>query len=195
MKILMIYLTGILFLTGFNNVYGQRKDMSQKSKMHHMRGQGMMQERMGGMQMQEKGYSMCPMHKQMMHRQMPMKKYVMIVQWLPNMADQLELNNNQVEKLMNMQVAYQKEKLDSKVQLRQQRLKMKQLLDKNADSKELKNLLEECSTIKIDMKLAAYETANKMLNVLTDQQKEDIEEMIMQCMNRNCMMQNKMFNQ
>ncbi len=185
MKTLMIYLTGILFLTG-SYAYGQREGMSRKGRMHHMQGQGMMQ---------RQGPSVCPMHKQMMHRNMPMKTYMMIVQCLPNMAAQLNLNDNQVEKIVNMQVAYQKERLDSKAQLTKQRIKMKNLLDQNADAEEIKKHMEECSKIKIDMKLAAYETANKMLNILSDQQKEDIEEMIMQCMNANCMMRNRMFNQ
>ncbi len=193
MRTFMIYLTGILFLTGFN-AYGQQ-GMSKRGRMHHMSGQGMMQGRTGGMQMQGERTSMCPMHKQMMHRHMPMKKYMMITQCLPNMAEQLSLNDDQVEKIVNMQIAYQKEKLDSKAQLMKRRLKMKNLLDQNADADELKEIMEECSKIKIDMKLAAYKAANKMLNVLTDQQKENLEEMMSQCMNSNCMMRNQMFNQ
>ncbi len=185
MKTLMIYLTGILFLTG-SYAHGQHRGMSQRGSMHHMKGQGMMQGQKG---------SVCPMHKQMMHRNMPMKKYMMIVQCLPNMAAQLDLNDNQVEKIVNIQVAYQKERLDSKAQLTKQRIKMKNLLDQNADAEEIKKHLEACSKIKIDLKLAAYEAANKMLNVLSDQQKEDFEEMIMQCMNENCMTRNMMFNQ
>jgi hypothetical protein len=189
----MIYLTGILFLTGFN-AYGQQ-GMSKRGGMHHMRGQGMMQGSKGGMQMQRERTSMCPMHKQMMHRHMPMKKYMMITQCLPNMAEQLNLNDDQLEKLMNMQIAYQKEKLDSKAQLMKHKLKMKKSLDQDADAEELRKIMEKCSKIKIDMKLAAYKAANKMLNVLTNQQKENLKEMMSQCMNSNCMMRNQMFNQ
>jgi Spy/CpxP family protein refolding chaperone len=53
------------------------------------------------------------------------------------------------------------------------------MLMNDASADEVRNHMQECSTIKINMKVAAYETANKMKAVLTSEQQEMMKEMMM----------------
>jgi hypothetical protein len=59
-------------------------------------------------------------------------------------------------------------------------MKMKSLLDENAPVKQVKNQMGGCSETKINMKTAAYETAGKMKDLLTADQKQKLNDAMMQ---------------
>jgi hypothetical protein len=132
MKKLVIIATALLFMAGYTasaQMMGQNNKQDQKQGMM-MQKSGMMQ----GKMMQGGG-----MMQGMMNQDMPMKKYGMMVNRLPNMQQQLSLTANQVEKQM-----------------------------------------KDCADTKISMKVAAYETAGKMKAVLNNDQKEQLQNMMMQ---------------
>ena len=173
MKKLIIMATALLFMAGYTasaQMMGQNNNQNQQ--------QGMMMQR-GGMMQGMMGSGMCPMCGQMMGQNMPMKKYGMMLNRLPNMQQQLSLNDNQVEELIDLQTEFKKEQIDFKAELRKKQMKMKSLLDNNASVKQVKNQMEACSETKIDMKTAAYETAGEMKAVLNDDQKEQLKNMMM----------------
>jgi len=179
MKKLVIIATALLFMTGYtasaqtghdhNNKQDQQQGMMmQKSGM--MQGGGMMQGMMGS--------GMCPMCGQMAGQDMPMQKYGMMVNRLPDMQQQLSLKNDQVEKLLDLQTDFKKQQLDYQAELRKKQMKLKSLLADNASASQVKNQMEACSETKINMKVAAYETAGKMKAVLTSEQKEQLQNMM-----------------
>ena len=142
----------------------------QKSEM--MQGGGMMQG------MMNKG--MCPMSGQMMNQNMPMKKYGMMVNHLPNMQQQLSLNDNQVEQLYDLQDGFKKQQIDFQSELRKKQMKLKKLLDDMTPASQVEKQMKDCADTKIRMKVAAYETAGKMKAVLNSDQKEQLKNMMMQ---------------
>lgn len=130
-------------------------NQSQKQGTVMQKNSGMMQ---GGMMQGMMGNGMCPMCNQMMKQNMPMKKYGMMVNRLPNMQQQLSLSDEQVETLIDLQTEFKKQQIDYKAELRKKQMKLKNLLADNALASEVKNQMEACSETKINMKLAAYET-------------------------------------
>lgn len=179
MKKLVIIATAILFMTGYTasaQMMGQNNMQNQKQGMMMQKG-GMMQ---GGMMQGMMGNGMCPMCGQMMGQNMPMKKYGMMVNRLPNMQQQLSLSDEQVETLLDLQTEFKKQQIDYQAELRKKQMKMKSLLADNAPVSQVKNQMEACSETKINMKAAAYETAGKMKAVLNSDQKEQLKNNMMQ---------------
>ncbi|MFW6277657.1 MAG: Spy/CpxP family protein refolding chaperone [Prolixibacteraceae bacterium] len=190
MKKLVLIVTTILFMAGYTasaQMMGQNKNQNQQ--------QGMMMQR-GGMMQGMMGQQMCPMCGQMMMGQnMPMKKYGMMVNRLPNMQEQLSLSDEQVENLFDLQTEFKKQQIDYQAELRKKQMKLKNLLADNASASQVKNQMEACSETKINMKVAAYETAGEMKALLNSDQKEQMKDHMMQggMMNqgRGGMMQNR----
>lgn len=175
MKKLVIIVTALLFLAGYtvNAQMGHEQDNSQSQE------KGMMMQKSGMMQgMMGKG--MCPMCGQMMSQNMPMKKYGMMVNHLPNMQEQLSLSDEQVETLLDLQTEFKKQQIDYQAELRKKQMKLKSLLADNASASQVKDQMEACSETKINMKVAAYETAGKMKAVLNSDQKEQLKNNMMQ---------------
>ena len=127
-----------------------------------------------------------------MDQNMPMKKYGMMVNHLPNMQEQLSLSDEQVERLLDLQAEFKKQQIDYQTELRKKQMRLKGLLADNASASQVKNQMEACSETKINMKTAAYETAGKMKTLLTSDQKEQLKNNMMQ---GGGMMQGGMMNQ
>ena len=174
MKKLVIIATALLFMAGYtasaqtghdhNNKQDQKQSMMmQKSGMMQ---DGMMQ---GGGMMQG-----------MMNQDMPMKKYGMMVNRLPNMQQQLSLTDDQVDKLYDLQAEFKKQQIDFQSELRKKQMKLKNLLDDMASANQVEKQMKDCADTKISMKVAAYETAGKMKAVLNTDQKEQLQNMMMQ---------------
>ena len=180
MKKLVIIATALLFMAGYSasaQMMGQKNNQNQKQGTM-MQNSGMMQG--GGMMQGMMGNGMCPMCGQMMNQNMPMKKYGMMVNRLPNMQQQLSLTDDQVNQLFDLQTEFKKQLLDYQADLRKKQMKLKSLLADNASASQVKNQMEACSETKINMKVAAYETAGKMKAVLNNDQKEQLKNMMMQ---------------
>ncbi len=177
MKKLVIITTTLLFMAGYtasaqmmgqNNKQDQKQGMMQGGMMQNMMGQGMMQ---GGM---------CPMCGQMMNQDMPMQKYMMMEAKLPDMQQQLSLNDNQVDQLYDLQAGFKKQQIDYQSELRKKQMKLKSLLDDMVPANQVEKQMKDCADTKIKMKVAAYETAGKMKAVLNNDQKEQLKNMMKQ---------------
>ena len=179
MKKLIIIATALLFMAGYTanaQMMGQNNMQNQQQGMM-MQNSGMMQ---GGMMQGMMGNGMCPMYGQMRNQNMPMQKYGMMVNRLPNMQQQLSLTDDQVEKLIDLQTNFKKQQIDYQAELRKKQMKLKNMLAENASANQVKKQMEDCSETKINMKVAAYETAGKMKAVLNSDQKEQLKTMMMQ---------------
>lgn len=182
MKKLVIIATALLFMAGVSasaQMTGQNNKQNQKQGMM-MQKSGMMQGGMMQGMMGNKMHRTCsPMMGHMAGQNMPMKKYGMMVDRLPNMQRQLSLTDDQVGKLIDLQTSFKKQQLDYHAELRKKQMKMKRLLAGNASASQVKSQMEACSEIKINMAVAAYETAGKMKAVLSKGQKEQLRNMMM----------------
>ena len=178
MKKLIIIATALLFMAGYTanaQMMGQNNNQNQQQGMMMQKG-GMMQ---GGMMQGIMGNSICPMCGQMMGQNMPMQKYGMMVNHLPNMQEQLSLSDEQVENLIDLQTEFKKQQIDYQADLRKKQMKLKSLLADNASVSQVKNQMEACSETKINMKTAAYKTAGEMKALLNSDQKEQLQSMMM----------------
>ena len=192
MKKLVIIVTVLLFSIGYtaSAQTGHEHDNNQSQKQGMMmQKSGMMQ---GGMMQGMMGNGMCPVCGQMMSQNMPMKKYGVMVNRLPNMQQQLSLSDEQVERLIDLQTEFKKQQIDYQAELRKKQMKLKGLLADNASASQVKNQMQACSETKINMKVAAYETAGKMNAILNSDQKEQLKNNMMQ---GDGMMQGGMMNQ
>jgi hypothetical protein len=173
MQQLVIIATALLFMTGYTAIAQTGQGQNNKQDQS----QGMMMQKKGMMQGMM-GSGMCPMCSQMMGQDMPMEKFGMMVNHLPNMQQQLSLKNDQVEKLLDLQTAFKKQELDYQAELRKKHMKLNSMLADKATASQVKTQMEACSETKIKMKLAAYETAGKMKALLTTEQIEQLENMM-----------------
>lgn len=175
MKKLAIIATVLLFSIG----YTASAQMGHEQDNNKGKEQGMMMQKSGMMQGMM-GNGMCPMCGQMMDQDMPMRKYGMMVNNMPNMQEQLSLSDEQVERLLDLQAEFKKQQIDYQTELRKKQMKLKGLLADNASASQVKNQMEAASATKINMKIAAYETAGKMKALLNNDQKEQMKNMMMQ---------------
>lgn len=187
----MIIATALLFMAGYTvnaqtgHDHNDKKDQDQKQGMM-MQKSGMMQS--GGMMQGMMKNDTCPMCGQMMNQDMPMQKYGMMVNKLPTMQQQLSLTDEQVEQLYDLQAGFKKQQIDLQSELRKKQMKLKSLLADNASASQVKSQMEECSETRINMGIAAYETASKMKAVLTNDQKELMKKRMMQMHGQDGMM-------
>lgn len=127
---------------------------------------------------------MGPMHQGMMQQGMmmakPMKKYKMMVHTLPRMQAELSLSQDQTGELIDLQANFKKKQVDYKAQWAKKKMEVQGLLDKEAAADEVKNQLQACADIKVEMHTAAYETALEMKAVLDDAQIKEMEDIMMQ---------------
>ncbi len=181
MKKLVIIAIALLFMAGYSASAQTGHDHDQKQDQKQgmmMQKSGMMQG--GGMMQGMMGDGKCPMCAQMMNQDMPMKKYGMMVNKLPTMQQQLSLTDDQVNKLYDLQATFKKQQIDFQSELRKKQMKLKSLLVDNASASQVEKQMKDCADTKISMKVAAYETAGKMKAVLTNDQKEQLKNMMMQ---------------
>ncbi|MCF8235657.1 MAG: hypothetical protein K9G67_12165 [Bacteroidales bacterium] len=190
MKKLALILTAVFLIGSFTTMaqmhqgQNQQNDQQQSMMMQH---RGMMQNMMGAGMMQNmmKG-GMCPMCGMMMNQKMPMKKYMLMVNMLPNMQQQLSLSDEQVDKMIDLQTEFKKQQVDYQAELTKKQMKMEQMLNNIPSADEAKKQMQQCADTKIKMKVAAYETAKEMKALLTEKQQESLKSMMM---NQGGMMQ------
>lgn len=180
MKKTTLIVTTFLLVAGLTVNAQTGHEHGQKSKEPQsttMQKSGMMQ---GGMMQGMMNKEMCPMCGQMMNQDMPMQKFGMMVNHLPTMQQQLSLTDDQVNQLYDLQTDFKKQQIDYQAELRKKQMKLKGLLNDMAPATQVKNQMKDCADTKINMKVAAYETAGKMKAVLTKDQKEQMKNMMMQ---------------
>ena len=125
------------------------------------------QDQKQNMTMQKKG-----MMQEMMNQNIPMEKYMMMVNQLPNMQQQLSLSDMQMEQLNDLQAGFKKQQIESQSELQKKQAKLKSLLDDMAPVNQVEKQMQECANTKISMGVSVYETAGKMKAVLNNDQQE-----------------------
>ena len=145
-----------------------------KDMMHHGQMKDRLEKEMSyrkfGMRRPNEENSMAPVRQLM--------PYIMLVKKLPAMQQELALTDDQVSKLADLQATFEKQKADIKSDLIKKELKLKNLLKSNASPEEINKQLTACAASRINLAVAAYDTAGKMKSVLNDSQKKKLEEFI-----------------
>lgn len=190
MKKLALIFTAVFFIGSLtvnaqmNQGQNQQNDQQQSMMMQNrgMMQKGMMQGGMmkGDMMQNMMGNGMCPMCAQMMNQKMPMKKYMMMVNKLPNMQQQLSLTDDQVNQMIDLQTEFKKQQVDHQAALTKNQMKMEKMLENHASASEVRKQMQQCADAKINIKVAAYETVGKMKALLNGDQKEQMKNMMMQ---------------
>ena len=153
------------------------KGMMQGGMMHsNMMGRKTM---MGGMMTMCKqmmkggmmgGSMMSSMMGGMMGMHSPLMKSMHTIHHLPQLQSKLNLSDAQVEKLKTMQSVFLKEKIDLEASTKKKEIDLQQLIDKNAPVSKIRAVLKTIYDNKFRMQVTAYETAQKMLSVLSEDQ-------------------------
>jgi hypothetical protein len=173
---ILILLSGTLTTNAQMDKQSKQKTMEQENMMMHqeekeMTGmQGKMMPDMRMMPMRQRG--MMPMHGNMMMQDMPMQRYMMMVEILPKMQTKLSLSSEQTKKLIDMKAAFEKQQVDMNTEMTERHNALKDLLKNEASVSEVEAQLQNCSQARVKMHVAAYETAMKMRKVLNEEQKE-----------------------
>jgi Spy/CpxP family protein refolding chaperone len=146
----------------------------------HMMGQGRMmhsgmmsmhQGRMQGMHGQGKRHGM--MGPGMMH--------MMMVKKLPMMQDELNLDSEQVKKLIDIKADFMKKKVDLRQNIMEQRDQVHNRVMDEASPEDYRSQLMRFYESRLDMQVAAYEAYQQMKQVLTEQQQQKLKEKFQQC--------------
>lgn len=189
-KLVLITATLLLFAGFTSNAQMMGNDQKPMQQMM-MQNSGMMQQGDG---MGMMGQGMCPMCGQMMNQNMPMRKCMMLVNRLPGLQQQLSLNSSQVEQLIDLQTEFKKQRVDYQAEMAKTQMKTKDLFENAAPAGEIRKQLENSSDIRINMQVAAYETAQEMKGILNSDQKEQLKQMMMQHENMMGRQGNRMQN-
>lgn len=175
--LIAVFLTLILTLPVSGQMMGNQDSTGGGQVMSNNRTQrGMMMNRQGGMMGNMMHGGMQGMG--MMNQNKPMKKYMMLIQKLPNMGAALNLTDQQTKNLMSMQTDFMKKKIDFQADIAKQRIDMQNLLSNEASSSEVRSAMQKIANVKIDMHVNVYEIANKMKGVLNAQQKQTLKGMM-----------------
>ncbi len=176
MRKLLFFTATLLLIAGLTaNAQMMRNDRQPMQQMM-MQNRGMMQQGIG---MGAMGQGMCPMCGQMMSQNMPMRKCMMLVNRLPGMQ-QLSLSSSQVEQLIDLQSEFKKQQVDYEAELAKTQMKTKDLFENTAPAGEIRKQLQSSSEIRINMQVAAYETAQEMKSTLNNDQKKQLQQIMMQ---------------
>ena len=126
----------------------------------------------GGMGMMQNGNYPGYGYGQMMNFNTSANNSFILIDWLPNLQQQLSLDNNQEEKLLSLQTDFKKQQIDFQAKLRKEQLKLNRLIEETAPANQVKKQLEAIAETRIDLRTSAYETAGKMKALLTNDQIE-----------------------
>jgi len=118
----------------------------------------------------------------MMGMHSPLMKSMHTIKHLPDLKSKLDLTDAQVNKLKDMRTNYLKQKADWEAAIKKSEIDLKALVDKKASPSEIRKTLKSLYDVKLDMKVAAYETAQKMLSVLNKEQLEKYKTKMSGCM-------------
>ncbi len=118
-------------------------------------------------------------HKMAMHG--PLMGAFHTIHHLPDLQKQLTLNDDQVQKLKNIQADFLKRKIDLKAVIQKEKVDLKMLVDKNASPAQVRKVLKGILDTKLELQINAYETSQKMLSVLTLEQREQFKSKKKKC--------------
>ncbi len=139
--------------------HSRHGDMGKMNHNHMM--QGMMQHRMMGTHDEI---------RQSMHT----------VQHLPFLGEQLDLTESQIEQLKKMRTDFRTHKANLDAAIKKNHIDLERLIDENESVSRVRAGMKAVSDVQVELNISAYETANQMLDVLTNDQKQQYASMSMQ---------------
>lgn len=153
----------------------QQDPPDQRARPDSMRGQ-----RMGMMQEGMMGPGMMLMHR--MHRQMmqnPMHRSGMMAFTLPALADTLGLSEEQTSQLKTLKSELMSQRQERQEQMKASRKQLMNLFedDSQPTSAEVRKHLMAMAELRANQQAALYETAQQMRQVLTDAQRQTLDDM------------------
>lgn len=162
----------------------QRNQAARSDTMPGMMRGGMMQDGMMGPGMMQR---MHGMHQQMM--QNPMHRAGMMAFVLPALADTLGLEDQQVEELneLKTEMTEERQRHREEMQAAQQELQALFEDDETPAPEEVRTRLQEVAQLRAEGQAATYEAAQRMREVLTEEQRQMLEEMTPQQIHRHMM--------
>ncbi len=94
----------------------------------------------------------------------------------PQAIEELELTDDQVNKLEDLQSAHEKEMLDAKQNIERARLNLKELMkDDDPSESKIKAKIREIGSLRTDMQLTQVDVFFAVRNILTDEQAEKLQ--------------------
>ncbi|HDL18036.1 MAG TPA: hypothetical protein ENH29_03185 [Bacteroidetes bacterium] len=155
----------------------EKEGSMMKGKMQESKECSKMQEKEGGMMGgMMKGNMMKSGMMEMMANMGPLHKFQQIIHHLTQQAENLALTDGQLDKLKNLQANFQKRQADLQADRKKKQIDLGLLLDKKATASDVRKNLKGVYDNRLDGEIAVYETAQKMLAVLTPEQKEKWEQ-------------------
>lgn len=130
---------------------------------------------------------MQPMYQQMM--QNPMFRTGMMVYVLPALADTLGLSFEQRQQLQQLQQQFAAQQQERQQEMQEQQQQLMALFEGDAqpDSAALREQLQALADLRAQHQAARYETAMQMRNVLTEAQRQMVEQMDQRALHRHMM--------
>jgi hypothetical protein len=188
MRRLAAFITTLILLTGMTasaqmnqgRNQSMQRDSSRCPQMTNMRGAHMMHQ---GRMMHSNMMSMKHGHMQGMHQKGMMHgmMYRMMVQKLPMMQDELNLESDQVKRLIDMKADFMKKKVDLRQNLMKHQEEVHNMVMEEASAEDYRSRLMNFYESRLDMQVAAYEAYQQMKGVLTGQQQQTLEKKFQQC--------------
>lgn len=167
---ILILLSGAFTANAQMDKQSNQQSMGHQQMMMSGNQQGMMGNmgQMPGMRHQ----MMMGMHgNNMMMQNMPMRRYMMMINWLPTMQNQLNLTSDQTKQLIDLKAQFEKQKVDLWAELSKQQSSLNDLLNNEASTDEIQAQLQKCADIRVKIQVKAYETAMQMRKQLNEEQK------------------------
>lgn len=151
-------------------MHGKMKGMmdDKQGKQCNMMAGNKMMGKMGG----SNGMMGHMMKPGMMEQMGPLHKYMHVIHHLQQQSDKLSLTDAQINRLKTIQAEYQKNQVDRQADIKKKQIDLRLLLDKKASASDVRKLLQKVYDNKLNTDVAIYETAQKMLSVLTADQRE-----------------------
>ena len=172
-----------LFLTADVQAQQPRRgQMAPPDTMSMMMGQGMMMHRMMGMRGGMQG-----MHQQMM--QNPLHRTTMMIYALPALADTLGLSDEQRKQLQQQKEQFLSQRQARRQEMQAQRKELMALFEGTAqpETSAVREQLQALATLRAEHQAARYEAAVQMRNVLTDAQRQTLDEIEPRALHRQLM--------
>ena len=126
---------------------------------------GMMGAMMGGMGMQA-------------HQKDPLAKYAGLIQRLPELEEKLALSSEQSSRLKQLRADYLKKRVDWESAVKKKKIDLSLLLDEQASTSAVRAALKSLYDAKATMAAGTYETYQRVLQVLDEEQKSKLDKLL-----------------
>ena len=104
-----------------------------------------------------------------------LNQYNMLINKLPQMQTELSLTDSQLEELEQVKTDFQKQQIDLRASIQKQLIDLQTAMDKNPTAADLRAGMNDVTDTRVNMTVQAFETAQKMKDILNTEQKEKLQ--------------------